>query len=166
MAHTFNPALRKQRQSDLWEFKANLVYRVSSRAGRATQKRPCLAKMKPKQTTKQATSYLSGLAWSGTRYHCIAGTGFRAKILLPQVANCWGHRLVSPFPLVADFKRAQFTLLSSRGTQEKGKKLRPSDRQTDCGLHYALLGRTTRSEQGQAGKGCSLQFSSGFEISA
>ena len=88
------------------------------------------------------------------------------EIFLHLLLGTWGHRLVSPFPLVADFKRAQFTLLSSRGTQEKGKKLRPSDRQTDCGLHYALLGRTTRSEQGQAGKGCSLQFSSGFEISA
>jgi hypothetical protein len=32
------PALGSQRQEDLWEFKASLVYRASSRTARATQK--------------------------------------------------------------------------------------------------------------------------------
>jgi hypothetical protein len=34
------PALRRQRQSDLSEFEASLVYRVSSRTARATQRDP------------------------------------------------------------------------------------------------------------------------------
>jgi hypothetical protein len=37
MAHAFNARLRRQRKADLQEFKASLVYRVSSRPGRATQ---------------------------------------------------------------------------------------------------------------------------------
>ena len=42
------PALRRQRQADLWEFKASLVYRVSSRTARAvTQRNPV-----SKQTNK------------------------------------------------------------------------------------------------------------------
>jgi hypothetical protein len=32
------PALRRQRQVDLWEFKSGLVYIASSRTARATQK--------------------------------------------------------------------------------------------------------------------------------
>jgi hypothetical protein len=35
-------ALWRQRQVDLYEFEASLVYRVSYRAVRATQKKPCL----------------------------------------------------------------------------------------------------------------------------
>ena len=34
------PALRRQRQADLCEFEASLVYRVSSRTFRATQRNP------------------------------------------------------------------------------------------------------------------------------
>jgi hypothetical protein len=34
------PALGWQRQADLCEFKASLVYRVSSRTARATQRNP------------------------------------------------------------------------------------------------------------------------------
>ena len=34
------PALRRQRQVDLCEFEASLVYRVSSRTARATQRNP------------------------------------------------------------------------------------------------------------------------------
>lgn len=37
------PALGTQRQGDLWEFNPSLVYRVSSRTGRAAEK-PCLEK--------------------------------------------------------------------------------------------------------------------------
>ena len=36
------PALRKQRQADLCEFRACLVYRVSSRTASATQRNPVL----------------------------------------------------------------------------------------------------------------------------
>ena len=40
------PALRRQRQADLCEFKASLVYRDSSRTVRAVTERPCLQKQK------------------------------------------------------------------------------------------------------------------------
>jgi hypothetical protein len=33
-------ALRRQRQADLCEFKASLVYKVSSRTARVTQRKP------------------------------------------------------------------------------------------------------------------------------
>ena len=44
VAHALIPALGKQRQADLW-FKANLVYRVSSRTSRATQRNPISKKI-------------------------------------------------------------------------------------------------------------------------
>ena len=37
--HAFNPALDRQRQADLYEQKASLVYRVSYRTGRAISQR-------------------------------------------------------------------------------------------------------------------------------
>ena len=37
-------ALYRQRQTDLYEFKASLVYRVSSRTARAEQRNPILKK--------------------------------------------------------------------------------------------------------------------------
>jgi hypothetical protein len=46
-------ALRRQRQVDLIEFEASLVYRVSSRTARATQRNPVSKKLKtliPAQT--------------------------------------------------------------------------------------------------------------------
>jgi hypothetical protein len=39
-----NPALARQRQVDLSEFKASVVCRVSSRTARATQRNPILTK--------------------------------------------------------------------------------------------------------------------------
>lgn len=36
-AGTFSPALGRQRQGDLFEFEASLVYTVDSRTARATQ---------------------------------------------------------------------------------------------------------------------------------
>ena len=42
------PALRRQRQADLCEFKSSLIYRASSRAARATQRNPVLKKQKDK----------------------------------------------------------------------------------------------------------------------
>ena len=44
------PALRRQRQAYLCEFKASLVYTACSRIARATQRNPVL---KNKQTNKQ-----------------------------------------------------------------------------------------------------------------
>ena len=38
------PALRRQRQADLHELEASLVYRVSSRPARATQRNPVSGK--------------------------------------------------------------------------------------------------------------------------
>jgi hypothetical protein len=48
------PALRRQRQADGYMFKVSLVYRVSSRTARATQKNPVL-KNKTKTNTKEQT---------------------------------------------------------------------------------------------------------------
>ena len=48
------PALRSQRQVDLSEFKASLVYRVNSRTAKATQRNP-ISKTKQKET-KQTLS--------------------------------------------------------------------------------------------------------------
>jgi hypothetical protein len=43
MAHTFNPRTHgRQRQVDLCELKASLIYRASSRTARATQRNPVL----------------------------------------------------------------------------------------------------------------------------
>ena len=49
------PALLRQRQADLCEFEANLVYRVSSRTARTLSQRNPVSKKqnKNKQTTKK-----------------------------------------------------------------------------------------------------------------
>ena len=46
------PAHRRQRQVDLCEFQSSLVYRVSSRADRTTQRNPILKIQKTKNKTK------------------------------------------------------------------------------------------------------------------
>ena len=46
------PALRRQRQAYLCEFKASLVYRISSRTAWATQRNP-VSKSKNKQTDRK-----------------------------------------------------------------------------------------------------------------
>jgi hypothetical protein len=48
------PALKRQRQEDLYEFKASLVYRASSRVSRATQIIPVLKTQKERQREKQS----------------------------------------------------------------------------------------------------------------
>jgi hypothetical protein len=40
MAHTFNPSTWEAEAGEISEFKASLVYRVSSRTARATQRNP------------------------------------------------------------------------------------------------------------------------------
>jgi hypothetical protein len=56
MVHTLMPALGKQRQINLCEFKASLVYRVNSKTAKATQ-RNSVSKNKTKQNkTKPKTT--------------------------------------------------------------------------------------------------------------
>jgi len=40
VAHTFNPSMQDAEAVDLCEFQASLVYRVTSRTARATQRNP------------------------------------------------------------------------------------------------------------------------------
>ena len=47
------PVFGRQRQVDLHEFEASLVYRVSSRRARATQRNTVLKKQKPKTNKKK-----------------------------------------------------------------------------------------------------------------
>ena len=47
------PALGRQRQVDLYEFEASLVYRVSSRTVRATQRNPVWKKKRKKGKEKR-----------------------------------------------------------------------------------------------------------------
>jgi hypothetical protein len=47
------PALGRQRQVDLCEFEASLVYRVSSKTTKATQKDPVLKNKQPSPPTKK-----------------------------------------------------------------------------------------------------------------
>ena len=53
--HTRNPSTLGGRGRQISEFEASLVYRVSSRTARATQRKPCLEKDKSKKpkTNKQ-----------------------------------------------------------------------------------------------------------------
>ena len=47
------PALRRQRQAECNEFKASLVYRVSSRTARVTQRNPVSKKNKTNKNQKR-----------------------------------------------------------------------------------------------------------------
>ena len=49
VTHTFNPRTLEARQVDLCEFKANLVYRVSSRTVRAVRQRKPVSKNKTRK---------------------------------------------------------------------------------------------------------------------
>jgi hypothetical protein len=48
VAHAFNPSSRGDRDRQISEFEASLVYRVSSRTARATQRNPVSKKQKTK----------------------------------------------------------------------------------------------------------------------
>ena len=50
--HTFNPSTGRQRQVGLFEFKANMVYRISPKTAKATQRNP-VSKTKTKQTKQK-----------------------------------------------------------------------------------------------------------------
>jgi hypothetical protein len=56
VAHTFKPSTLGGRGRWISEFEASLVYRVSSRIARATQRNP-VSKNKIKQTNKQNLSF-------------------------------------------------------------------------------------------------------------
>ena len=57
LAHAFNPCTQRQRQAELLEFEASLVFRVNSRTARATQRNPVSKKPKTKnQPTRTTTS--------------------------------------------------------------------------------------------------------------
>ena len=47
------PTFGRQRQADLSEFEASLVYRVSSRTSRATQRNPVSKKTRKKKTANK-----------------------------------------------------------------------------------------------------------------
>ena len=55
VAHTLNPNTWGQTQADLYEFEASLVYRVSSRTARATQRNP-VSKNKNKTKNQKQTN--------------------------------------------------------------------------------------------------------------
>ena len=68
-------ALGKQRQADLCEFESNLVYKVSSRTARATQRNPVQERGENTQNNK--TSQHMGqvlLCWCSQFTHCPKGT--------------------------------------------------------------------------------------------
>jgi hypothetical protein len=52
VVHILILALGRQRQVDFYDFEASLVYRVSSRIARATQRNP-ISKNKPKKKKKK-----------------------------------------------------------------------------------------------------------------
>ena len=61
MACTFIPALQRQKQADLYEFEATLVYRVSSRTAKATQRNLVLKKKKRQGNQETCLSPLLSL---------------------------------------------------------------------------------------------------------
>jgi hypothetical protein len=52
VSHTFNPTTPGGRGRKIAEFEVSLVYRVSSRIAKATQRKHCLKKPKTKQNPK------------------------------------------------------------------------------------------------------------------
>ena len=59
------PALLRQRQMDLCEFKASLVYRVSSRTGSIATEKPCLRKRQKKVGEIMLSLMMEG--WRGEK---------------------------------------------------------------------------------------------------
>ena len=64
MAHTFSPSTWEAKQAELCEFKASLVYRVSSKTAKATEK-TCLKKQitKPELTEAKTEWTIREPAW-------------------------------------------------------------------------------------------------------
>lgn len=53
VAHSLNPSTRRQRQADVREFKASLVYLVSSRLARATYRDPVSEKANKRRRKRE-----------------------------------------------------------------------------------------------------------------
>jgi hypothetical protein len=53
VAHTFNPSTREARGRWISEFEASLIYKVSSRTARATQRNPVSKNQKKKKKKKK-----------------------------------------------------------------------------------------------------------------
>ena len=70
------PALRRQREVDISEFEASLVYRVSSRTARATQRNP---------VSKNKDSFLS---------MCNCAHGHRVETLAPWELYLWESQML------------------------------------------------------------------------
>jgi hypothetical protein len=60
VANTFNPSTLGGRGRQIFEFEASLVYKVSSRTARATQRNP-VSKNQKKKKKKKSTSYSPSL---------------------------------------------------------------------------------------------------------
>ena len=60
VVHAFNPTLRRQRQAELCEFEASLVYRASSRTARTTQRNPVSVLPPPKGTSALVSHHTKG----------------------------------------------------------------------------------------------------------
>jgi hypothetical protein len=56
VAHTFNPSTLKAEAGGFLSSRASLVYRVSSRTARATQRNPVLKKTKKKKKERKTLS--------------------------------------------------------------------------------------------------------------
>ena len=56
MVWAFNPSIWEAEAGRFFEFEASLVYRVSSRTARATQRNPVWKKPKPNQTKPKPNS--------------------------------------------------------------------------------------------------------------
>jgi hypothetical protein len=71
---------------DRWisEFEASLIYRVSSRTARATQRNSVSRNQKKKKKPKKKKSLLYSSGWSGT-LHGASATSELPIILLPQL---------------------------------------------------------------------------------
>jgi hypothetical protein len=66
MTHTFNPSTWEAEAGGFFEFKASLVYRVSSRTARATQRNPVSKKRKRrKEKKKRESSFCTPLSQTG-----------------------------------------------------------------------------------------------------
>ena len=61
VAHTCNPSTLGGRGRQITEFKARLVYRVSSRTARAIQRNPVSKKTKSKKTQNKKTKHIYDL---------------------------------------------------------------------------------------------------------
>jgi hypothetical protein len=97
------PTLRSQRQADLCEVKASLVYRVSSRAARATQRNPVLKKI--------FSSLRENIPFSSKpRPHATPSSGMRGECLQSQTTL--GHHFPPENPgLIANIVYTPLPLL-------------------------------------------------------